>query len=77
MSRGQAIRCTRKELAYLAHWRSKGFMLRINDQIPLNTVTPPSFATRRPVLNIVLAALIIASALSLFGFWFATAAKLV
>lgn len=49
--RTQAKRCTRKELAYLSHWRRNGYLLGINDPIPLSTCTPPSFATRRPVLD--------------------------
>lgn len=70
----QAKRCTDKELAYLAHWRGEGYTLTIDDPIPLNTLTPPSFATRRPVLYVGAATLVIVVALS-FGFlWFGKAA---
>lgn len=75
--RTQAKRCTRKELSYLSHWRRKGFMLGINDQIPLSTVTPPSLATRRPKLDALLGGLIIVGALSLLGYWIAKAAKII
>lgn len=73
----QAKRCTRKELAYLSHWRRKGFMLTINDQIPLSTLTPPSLATRRPVLDAMLGGVIIVGVLAAFGFWLAKAAKII
>lgn len=75
--RTQAIKATRKELAYLSHWRSKGFMIGVNDPIPMNTVTPPSFATRRPVLDAVIGGLIIIAVVCGLGYWIATAAKLI
>lgn len=75
--RAQAVRCTRKEARYLSHWRRHGFKIGINDQIPLSTVTPPSLATRRPVLDAFIGCLIIVGALSLLGFWIAKAAKLI
>ncbi|MNZ75903.1 hypothetical protein D3C78_943940 [compost metagenome] len=77
MSRQQAKRCTRKELAYLSFWRSHGFMIGIDDPIPLNTMTPPSFATRRPVLNVVIAVVIIACVLAAGGYWLGKAAKII
>ncbi len=75
--RDQATRCTRQELAYLTHWRSKGFMIGIDEPIPLNTVTPPSLATRRPVLDAVIGGLIIVAVLVGFFYWLAKAAKII
>ena len=49
--RTQAKYCTNKELAYLSHWRRNGYHLSIDDKIPLSTLTPPSFATRSPLLD--------------------------
>jgi hypothetical protein len=49
--RAQAKYCTTRELKMLTHWRSEGFQLGIDDPIPLSPLTPPSFATRRPVMD--------------------------
>jgi len=75
--KAQAKRCTARELAYLLYWRRHGFKLSIDDKIPLSTVTPPSLATRRPVLDAVIGGLIIVGVLTLFGLWIARAAKLI
>lgn len=72
----QAKRCTRKELAYLSHWRRNGYMLAIDDQIPLSTLRAPCAKPRRPILEAVLGGLIIVGALCLFGAWFGKAARL-
>lgn len=53
--KAHAKRCTARELAYLSYWRRHGFNLAIDDKIPLSTVTPPSLATRRPVLDALIA----------------------
>lgn len=74
--KAQAKRCTRKELAYLSHWRRNGYMLGINDPIPLTTVTPPSFATRRPILDALLGGVLVIVVLALAGAWLGKAAKL-
>lgn len=55
--RDQARRCTPQELAYLAYWRSRGYRIAVDEPIPLSTVTPPSLATRRPVLDALLGVL--------------------
>lgn len=74
--KAQAKRCTRKELAYLSHWRDKGFMIRINDPIPLNTVTPPSFATRRPIVDALVGGVLVIAVLTLAAAWLGKAARL-
>lgn len=74
MKRPQAIRCTRKELAYLSYWRRHGVMIRVDEPIPLNTVTPPSFATRYPFRDAMLGAAIIIGCIGCAGFWLGTAA---
>ena len=51
MDREQAKRCTPEQLSYLDYWRSQGYAPKIDTKIPLNRVTPPSFATQRPVLD--------------------------
>lgn len=72
----QAKRCTRKELAYLAYWRQQGYMLSIDEPIPLSTLTKPSFSTRRPILEAVLGGLIIVGACALMAAWLGKAARL-
>lgn len=47
----QATRYTRKQLAYLAHWEAKGYTFAPGEMPPMNTLTPPSLATRRPILD--------------------------
>ncbi len=73
---GCAKRCTQKELAYLAYWRQQGYMLSIDEPIPLSTLTKPSFSTRRPILEAVLGGLIIVGACVLMGAWLGKAARL-
>lgn len=69
--RSQAKRCTEKELAYLSHWRDEGYVLTIDEAIPLDTTTPPVPAAkkRRTMAGIVVGTLIIAGTLTLFGAW--------
>jgi hypothetical protein len=74
--KNQAKRCTRKELSYLTYWRQQGYMLSIDDPIPLSTLTKPSFSTRRPILEAILGALIIVSAMALTAAWLGKAARL-
>lgn len=71
-----AKRCTQEELAYLDHWRSKGYAPKIDEPIPLNTVTPPQFATRHPILDALAGALIVVGAILLGGMWLAYGAGL-
>ena len=75
--KAQAKRCTPKELTYLSHWRRLGFKLSIDDQIPLSTVTPPSLATRRPVVDALIGCGIIVGVIELVGIWIAKAAKII
>ena len=72
----QAKRCTQQELAYLTHWRSKGYAPSIDDPIPLNTVTPPQFATKHPVLDALAGAAIVVVVISMAGMWLAYGAGL-
>lgn len=62
MKKTQATRCTKKELAYADHWKSKGFFFRPGDKIPMNTTTPPGFETNHPILSAILGGLILAFA---------------
>lgn len=72
--RTQAKRCTRKELSYLSHWRRNGFMLTIDEPIPLSTCTPPSMATRRPIVDALVGGLVVVSVVALAGAWLGKAA---
>ncbi len=72
--RAQAKRCTQKELAYLSYWRRQGFNLAIDDPIPLNTFTPPSLATRRPIVDALVGGLLVIAVLALAGAWLGKAA---
>ena len=72
----QAKRCTQQEIAYLTHWRSKGYAPSINDSIPLNTVTPPQFATRHPVFDALVGAVIVVVVIVIGGTWLAYGAGL-
>lgn len=57
--REQATRCTQAELAYLAFWQSKGYTIKPGEPVPLNTLTPPSLATRRPKIDALLSGLVL------------------
>lgn len=72
----QAKRCTQKELAYLTHWRSRGYSIGIDENIPMNTVTPPQFATKHPVLDAIAGAAIVIGAILMGGIWLAYGAGL-
>lgn len=52
----QATRCTQKELAYLAHWEARGYTFKRGEKAPTSTLTPPSLATRHPILDAILGA---------------------
>lgn len=74
--RAQAKRCTSKERAYLSHWRRNGYMLTIDDEIPLSTLTPPFQREPHWLRWWLLGMAIICLALGLFGLWFGKAAGL-
>ena len=74
MSRVQALRCTRREIAYLQFWRRQGVMIRVDEPIPLNTMTPPSFDTRHPFRAAMIGAAIVIFCLGCMGFWLGKAA---
>ncbi len=71
IARQQAKRCTQKQIAFLTYWRSRGYALKIDDVIPLNTVTPPQFATQRPVLDALMGVGIVILVLVMAGTWLA------
>jgi hypothetical protein len=75
--KSQATRLTTKEAAYWDFWTGKGYVFKPGEKPPLTTLVAPARPVKRPVLNVVLAVLVISVALSLFGYWFATAAKLI
>lgn len=72
--RTQAKRCTRKELAYLSHWRRNGYMLTIDDEIPVSSLTAPIQRELHWLRWWLLGMVIICLALGLFGYWFGNAA---
>jgi hypothetical protein len=72
--RAQAKRCTQKELAYLSHWRRNDYMLTIDDEIPLSTLTPPVQRELHWLRRWLLGLVIICVTLGLFGLWFVKAA---
>jgi hypothetical protein len=72
--RTQAKHCTRKELAYLSHWRRNGYLITIDEPIPLSTLTPPSLATRRPIVDALVGGLLVVVCLTAAGAWLGKAA---
>lgn len=76
--RQQAKKANRVELAYLSYWRSRGFHLSVDDEIPLNTVTPPdTFIHRHPVLDALAGVAIIAIVVGAAVLWVARGAGLI
>jgi hypothetical protein len=76
--RKQATRCTQQELACLAHWQSKGYRFKPGEPIPTSTMTPPSFATRHPVLDALLGGMLLLIGFgSMAAIWFAKASGLI
>ena len=57
--RTQATRCTQKQLAHLAHWQARGYTFGRNESAPESTLTPPSFATRHPILDALIGGMIL------------------
>lgn len=74
--RTQAKRCTKREIRWLNHWRREGYVLTIDDPIPLNTVTPPKFATKHPIIDALAGAAILVGAILMGGVWLAYGAGL-
>lgn len=70
----QAKYCTHKELAYLSHWRRNGYLITIDEPIPLSTLHAPSLATRKPVVDALVGGLVVVSTLLLAGAWLGKAA---
>lgn len=63
MTRPQATKENPRQAAFRAYWESRGYSFAWDELAPESTVTPPSFATRHPVLDAGLGALIIAVAI--------------
>ncbi len=77
IARQQAKRCSYEQLSYLSYWRSRGYALKIDDVIPLNTVTPPQFATQRPILDALMGVGIVVLVLIMGGTWLAYGAGMI
>lgn len=75
--RQQAKKCSQKELAHLSYWRERGFKFGVGDKVPMNTVTPPSFATRHPIADALLGVGIIATVCSMAALWVAVGAGII
>lgn len=76
--RQQAKKANRVELAYLSYWRDRGFFLSIDDEVPLNTVTPPdTFIHRHPILDAFFGVAIIAMVVGAVVLWIARGAGLI
>ena len=56
----QATKCESKQLSYLSYWQSRGYRFKRGEKAPENTITPPSFASRHPVLDAVFGGLVLA-----------------
>lgn len=74
--RAQAKYCTKREIRWLNHWRHEGYTLTIDEPIPMCEFTPPSLATRRPVLDALVGAAITVAAILMGGMWLASGAGL-
>lgn len=76
--RQQAKKANRVELAYLSYWRSRGFFLGIDDDVPLNTITAPdTFIHRHPIIDALLGLAIIIGICGLCWYWVASGAGLI
>lgn len=76
--RQQAKKCTRRELSYLSYWRDRGFSIGVDDEVPLNTVTPPdTFIHRHPVIDAMIGLAIIIGVCGLCYLWVARGAGLI
>ncbi|BAO20656.1 hypothetical protein [Pseudomonas phage PPpW-3] len=76
--RQQAKKANRVELAYLSYWRSRGFFLGVDDDVPLNTITAPdTFIHRHPILDALLGLAIIAMVVGAVVLWVARGAGLI
>lgn len=76
--RQQAKKCTRQELSYLSYWRSRGFFLGVDDEVPLNTITAPdTFIHRHPILDALAGVAIIAMVVGAAVLWVARGAGLI
>lgn len=74
--KSQATKCTQQELSMLAYWQERGIQIRRGQDIPLDTCTPPSFATNHPILDAMIGLGVIVMVISGIGFWIGVAAGL-
>jgi hypothetical protein len=59
--KSQATKYTPRQMAYLEYWEARGYRFSPGEMPPESTVTPPSLATRRPILDAVLGSLTLAA----------------
>lgn len=69
-----ATKCTQKELAMLAYWQERGYEIRRDQQIPLDTCTPPSFAQAHPIWDAAIGGFCIILPVSMAVYWLGKAA---
>lgn len=69
-----ATRCTQRELAMLAYWKSKGIQIRRDQKIPLSTETPPSFAVDHPIIDAAIGGFCIILPVAMADYWLGKAA---
>lgn len=74
--KSQATRLTPAEMENWDHWSALGYRFKPGEKPPMSKVTPPSVATKRPIVDAALGLLIIIKALALIGFWMYTAADM-
>lgn len=73
----QATRLTRREQSYWDFWTAQGYRFEPGEKPPLTTLVAPRRMRPRQTGEILLGLAIIVGALSLGGYWFARAAKLI
>lgn len=70
----QAKYCTLQEIRALTYWRKHGYMIGIDENIPLSMFTPPSLATRKPITEALVGGLLVVATILLAGAWLGKAA---
>lgn len=73
----QATPYTQKERAYLAYWESRGYTFKRGEKPPTSTLTPPSPATRRPILDALIGGAVLALGVGgMLALWIEAGAQL-
>jgi hypothetical protein len=65
----QATRLTKEQCAMFDHWTCKGHKFRAGEIPPKSTQTPPSLATRCPVIDALIGLFVIVFVMLLLGLW--------